>query len=141
MKPIIASKKYYYNSTDEYPILFVISAFVKGKSHFSGISDLANKESNRISEMQKILRQIGVYSKFKNDKLVIKGKTENYSLNKKILVKKLGDHRICMSSVILALITGIKTRISNFETVNTSSPNFLKTIGFLGGKFEKKKIS
>ena len=82
-----------------------------------------------------------MYSKFKNDKLVIKGKTENYSSDKRILVKKLGDHRICMSSVILALITGIKTRISNFETVNTSSPNFLKTIGFLGGKFEKKKIS
>ncbi len=141
MKPIIATKKYYYNTTDEYPILFVISAFIKGKSHFSGISDLANKESNRITEMQKILRQIGVFSKFKQDKLIIEGKTENYSLNKKILVKKLGDHRICMSSVILALISGIKTKISNFETVNTSSPNFLKTIKSLGGKFEKKKIS
>ena len=29
LKPIKASKKYYLNSTDEYPILFIISAFIK----------------------------------------------------------------------------------------------------------------
>ena len=41
------------SSTDEYPILFVIAALTKGTSSFSGISDLKNKESNRIKEMQK----------------------------------------------------------------------------------------
>ena len=34
LKPINASKKYYLNTTDEYPILFIISAFIKGKSFF-----------------------------------------------------------------------------------------------------------
>ena len=29
LKPINASKKYYLNTTDEYPILFIISAFIK----------------------------------------------------------------------------------------------------------------
>ena len=43
-----------------------------------------------------------------------------------------------MSATVLALITGVKTVIKNFETVNTSSPNFLNKIKFLGGKFEKK---
>ena len=38
----------------------------------------------------------------------------------------LGDHRICMSSFVLALLTGAKTKIKNFETVYTSSPSFLK---------------
>ena len=60
IKPIQASKKYYVNSTDEYPILFVIAALTKGISVFNGIGDLKNKESNRIKEMQKILKQIGV---------------------------------------------------------------------------------
>ena len=46
----------------------------KGKSTFSGISDLKNKESDRIGEMQKILKQIGVYSKYQNNKLIIIGK-------------------------------------------------------------------
>ena len=46
-----------------------------------------------------------------------------------------------MSAAILALVTGIKTRIKNFETVKTSSPSFLNLIKSLGGKFEIKKIS
>ena len=50
LKAIHASKEYYVSSTDEYPILFVLAALTKGISKFSGISDLANKESNRIIE-------------------------------------------------------------------------------------------
>ena len=88
--------------------------------------------------MQKILKQIGVKSKFKNDIFKIEGKKKVFNNKKGILVKKLGDHRICMSSVILALVTGIKIKINSFETVKTSSPNFLNTIKYLGGKFEKK---
>ena len=42
--------------------LFVIAALTKGISIFKGIKDLANKESNRITEMQKILKQIGIKS-------------------------------------------------------------------------------
>jgi 5-enolpyruvylshikimate-3-phosphate synthase len=56
-----------------------------------------------------------------------------------IKVPNLGDHRICMSSVILSLVTGIKTEIKNFETVRTSSPSFLEIIKSLGGSFEIKK--
>ena len=44
-----------------------------------------------------------------------------------------------MSSAILSLITGIRAKINNFETVNTSSPNFLKLIKLLGANFEIKK--
>lgn len=139
LKPIKASKKYYLNSTDEYPILFVISALIKGKSSFEGISDLRNKESDRIGEMQKILKQISVITKFKNDKIIIKGNNLAKTKKNKIIVPGLGDHRICMSSAILAYLTGSKVIIKNFETVGTSSPNFLNIIKFLGGRFEKKK--
>ena len=59
--------------------------------------------------------------------------------NKQINVPNLGDHRICMSSTILSLVTGIKAKINNFETVKTSSPNFLNIIKYLGAKFEIKK--
>ena len=139
LKPIIASKKYYLNTTDEYPILFIISALTKGNSSFSGIKDLKNKESDRIGEMQKILKQIGINSKYKKDKLTIKGKKFEKNKFKNVKISNLGDHRICMSAAILGLITGLKVKIKNFETVRTSSPNFLKIIKTLGGKFEKKK--
>ena len=74
IKPIRASKKYYVNSTDEYPILFIIAALTQGISIFEGIKDLANKESNRIKEMQKILFQIGIKTVSSKDKLKIYGK-------------------------------------------------------------------
>ena len=138
LKPINASKKYYLNTTDEYPILFIISALIKGNSFFSGISDLKNKESDRVKEMQNILKQIGVFSIFKNGKLLIKGKNLNKNKIIKVNVLDLGDHRICMSAAILGLLTGFEVKIKNFETVGTSSPSFLKIIKQLGGSFAKK---
>ncbi len=140
LKPIIASKKYYLNTTDEYPILFIISALIKGNSSFSGIKDLKNKESDRIGEMQKVLKQIGINSKYKKDKLTIKGKKFEKNTLKNVKISNLGDHRICMSAAILGLLTGLKVEIKNFETVRTSSPNFLNIVKHLGGLFEKKKI-
>ena len=139
LKPIKASKEYYVNSTDEYPILFIIAALTKGISIFYGISDLANKESNRIKEMQKVIKQIGVKSYASKDKLKIFGKGTIIAKNKIIKVPNLGDHRICMSSFILGALTGAKTIIKNFETVYTSSPSFLKITKLLGAKFEIQK--
>ena len=139
LKPLKVSKEYYVKSTDEYPILFIIAALTKGVSSFNGIKDLANKESNRIKEMQKVLKQIGINSVSTKDKIKIFGKGKLNAFNKKISVPNLGDHRICMSSFILALLTGANTKIKNFETVFTSSPSFLKIMKILGAKFEIRK--
>ncbi len=139
LKPIKASKNYYVNSTDEYPILFILAALTKGVSKFSGIGDLVNKESNRIIEIKKILDQINIKSKLRKDEFKIYGQGLVDASNKTINVPNLGDHRICMSSFVLALLTGAKTRINNFETVFTSSPSFLKIMKSLGAKFEIRK--
>jgi len=141
LKPIKASSVYYVSATDEYPILFVIAALTKGMSLFKGIEDLANKESNRIEEMKKILIQIDVKCKSTKNEMKIFGTSEFKKTIDKIKVPNLGDHRICMSAVILSLVTGIRAEVKNFETVGTSSPSFLKIIKLLGGKFEIKKIS
>jgi 3-phosphoshikimate 1-carboxyvinyltransferase len=141
LKAITASAEYYVSATDEYPILFVIAALTSGISVFKGIADLANKESNRIVEMKKILNQIGVKCKSTKKEMKIFGSTQIKKKNTAIKVPDLGDHRICMSAVILSLVTGIKTEIKNFETVGTSSPSFLKIIKSLGGSFEIKKNS
>ena len=138
LKPIRASADYYVNSTDEYPILFVIASLTKGISVFKGISGLANKESNRIVEMQKVLKQIGIKTAANKNEIKIYG-SENISLKKRINVSNLGDHRICMSSFVLAILTGVQTKIKNFETVFTSSPSFLKIMKNLGANFEIQK--
>jgi len=138
-RPIIASKNFYEKTMDEFPILFCIAALTKGTSIFKGIEDLANKESNRIKEMQKILKQIGIKSISTKNEMRVYGRSFVENKNKKITVPNLEDHRICMSSTVLSLVTGIKTKINNFETVNTSSPNFLKIIKSLGANFEITK--
>jgi len=140
LRALKAGPEYYVSATDEYPILFVIAGLTKGTSIFKGIEDLANKESNRIEEMKKVLMQTGIKCKStKNEMKVFGGSNINY--NSSIKVPSLGDHRICMSTTILSLVTGIKSQIKNFETVGTSAPSFLKIVKSLGGKFEVKKAS
>ena len=141
LKAIKASPDYYVSATDEYPVLFIIAALTKGTSIFKGIQDLANKESNRIKEMKKILNQIGVKYKSSKNEMKIFGTSQIKNISTIIKVPNLGDHRICMSAAILSLVTGVKAKIKNFETVRTSSPSFLKIIKSLGGKFEIKKTS
>jgi 3-phosphoshikimate 1-carboxyvinyltransferase len=135
-KPIFSPKNFYEKTTDEFPILFCIAALTKGTSVFKGIGDLANKESNRITEMQKILKQINVKSSASKSEVKIYGKDFINKKGRFIKVPNLKDHRICMCSVILGLLIGVKTKIKNFETVYTSSPSFLNLIKSLGGKFE-----
>ena len=89
--------------------------------------------------MQKILKQIGIKSVASQNMIKIYGKKFEKRKNFKINVPNLGDHRICMSALILSLITGVKCKIKNFETVFTSSPSFLEIVKYLGGKFEIKK--
>ena len=133
LKPIIISKDIG-KFIDELPILFVISALTKGVSRFKNIGDLKYKESNRLLESKKILVQAGIKCKTTKNSMIIYGKDKTETQNKSILVKTRGDHRICMSSTILSLVTGINAKIKNFETVNTSFPGFISIIKKLGGK-------
>jgi len=138
LKAINCPKELIPSLIDELPILFTIAALTKGVSKFNSIKDLKNKESNRILESKKILTQAGIKCKTTKDNMTIYGSNKITIPNKPILVQTKGDHRICMSAVILSLATGIKTKINNFETVNTSFPNFIKLVKYLGGKFEIK---
>jgi len=133
LKPIIISRDIG-KFIDELPILFIIAALTKGVSKFKNIGDLKNKESNRLLESKKILVQAGIKCKITKDAMTIYGKKKIETKNKSILIKAKGDHRICMSSAILGLVTGIRTKINNFETVNTSFPGFISLMKNLGGK-------
>ncbi len=138
IKPLKVSKKLFVSCQDEFPLMFAISCLLPGKSTFKGIEDLANKESNRIKEMGKILKQIGIKFSASKDEMKIYGNPYLKVENKKINVSGIFDHRVLMSASILSLLTGINSKLMNFEQVNTSCPNFLSTIYKLGGRFEKK---
>ena len=138
LKPVNCSKELIPSLVDELPIFFVIAALTKGVSKFKSIGDLKNKESDRILESKKLLSQAGIKYKSTEDSIIIYGNSNIEANKKSILIKTEEDHRICMSSLIFSLITGIRTKIKNFETVNTSFPGFIKLINQLGGKVEIK---
>jgi len=123
---------------DELPILFIIAGLTQGVSKFKNIEDLKHKESNRLLESKKILLQAGIKCKITKDSMIVYGTNKIKTKNKYIIIETKSDHRICMSSAILSLATGIKTKIKNFETVNTSFPKFIPLIKKMGGKIEIK---
>tara|TARA_B100000686_G_C16780660_1_gene971642 strand:- start:1301 stop:2644 length:1344 start_codon:yes stop_codon:yes gene_type:complete len=133
LKPFVISKDIG-KLIDELPILFIIASLTKGVSKFNNIGDLKNKESNRLLESKKILDQAGIKCKITKESMIIHGQDNIKIKNKSILTNTRGDHRICMSSAIFSLVTGIRAKINNFETVNTSFPGFISIIKNLGGK-------
>ena len=139
IKSLKTNSTHYLTATDEYPLMFVIAALTDGTSKFLGIGELANKESNRIVEMKKILTKIGVKCKSTKNSMTIYGKRNFVKKNRFFKINSLNDHRIAMACAVLALCSGIKIKINGFETVNTSSPSFLQIIKKLGGKYEIKK--
>ena len=139
LKPVTVSENIA-KFVDELPILFAVAALQNGRSLFKNCHELIHKESNRLLEMKKILIQIGIKCKItKNSDMIIYGKDKIETKNKSIIVNLQGDHRINMSAAIFSLVTGIKTKINNFETINTSFPTFISLIRNLGGKIEIKK--
>tara|TARA_B100000131_G_scaffold313524_1_gene349023 strand:+ start:2281 stop:3636 length:1356 start_codon:yes stop_codon:yes gene_type:complete len=139
IKPLKVGEKYFVSCQDEYPIMISMACFLPGTSIFKGIEDLANKESNRIKEMQKICGQIGIKTRASKNEMRVYGNPNLNASGKTISVSGVLDHRILISAAILALLSGAKANLKNFEQVRTSCPNFLSTISGLGGKFEIKK--
>ena len=133
LKPISVSKNIA-NLIDELPLLFLCSSFAKGTSKFFNCGELVYKESNRLLEVKKILVQAGIHCKTTKNTMTIYGQEKIEFQNKSILVNCHHDHRINALACILALSTGIKTKIKNFD-VSTSFPNFLQIIKKLGGQF------
>tara|TARA_B100001123_G_C14809729_1_gene827807 strand:- start:46 stop:630 length:585 start_codon:yes stop_codon:yes gene_type:complete len=138
LKPIQCPKKIVPSLIDEFPILFVIAALTKGISKFSGIGELRHKESDRIKSMELVLNKIGIKTKSTINSLKIFG-NPNIKIKKKLDIYPKGDHRVAMSYAIFGLLCGGKFIIHNFDTVNTSFPNFISLIKYLGGKIEIKK--
>ena len=136
--PLKVREKFFVSCQDEFPIMFAMASLLPGVSIFKGINDLTNKESNRIKEMGKILRQIGIKFIASKNEMKIYGNPKLDFSSKKIYVSGILDHRILMSAAILSLLTGIKSKLKNFEQVGTSCPNFLSTIKQLGGKFARE---
>ena len=138
LKPVNCPKKLVPSSIDEFPLLFITAAIIKGVTKFSGISELRYKESDRIKNIETGLNQIGIKTKSTIDTLKIYGNPD-IQMNKTLRIFSKKDHRIAISFFCLGMLLNGKTEIKNFETVNTSFSKFLITMKKIGAKYEIKK--
>ena len=135
LKSINCPKEMNSRLIDELPLIFLVSAKAKGISRFENLDELRHKESDRLKLSSKFLNMLGIKNEINMNSFKIKG-NPNLLLSKNFTVKDFfKDHRIFMLSCIAALTLGGTWKIHDKNSVNTSFPNFLKTLKELGGKF------
>ena len=117
------------NIPDLAPVLSVLAATLPGKSRLKNVRRLQLKESDRLAAIQEMLSAAGINSKKEKDDLVIFGG--------KPLCGRFdgkGDHRMVMSSVLLAGISDGASTITDAEAVKKSYPNFFEDYKKIGGQ-------
>ena len=136
LKSIKCSKEMNSRLIDELPLIFLVCAKAKGISYFENLDELRHKESDRLKLSSNFLSMIGIKNNINNNSLKIQGNPD-LVLNKNFRVKNfMKDHRIFMLSCIAALTLGGKWKIHDKDSINTSFPDFLKTLKKLGGKYK-----
>ena len=137
IKNIKCPTKFNSSAIDEFLLIFLIAAKANGVSYFKNLEELNQKESPRLKWGSKILNKIGIKNIVTKNSIKIFG---NPKLEiKKITIKKyLKDHRVFMTSVIVALTFGGSWQIHDKDSINTSFPNFLNIINEI--KMIKEKI-
>ena len=131
---IICPSKLNSTAIDEFLIIFLVAAKAKGISKFKDLGEMNKKESKRLDLAVKFLKLIGIKIKRNKDDIKIHG-NPNLSLSKNIVMKNfLKDHRIFFLSCIAALTLGGNWKINDKDSINTSFPDFLKTLKMIGAK-------
>ena len=133
IKGITVPSKRVPSMIDEYPILSIAASCAEGKTVMDGISELRVKESDRIKIISNGLIKAGVKTIEKAESLTIYGSkvVGGCSIDSEL------DHRIAMSFLVLGLISKEPIKVLRPSTIETSFPNFYKTMIELGANFTK----
>lgn len=114
------------NTPDLFPAVVAACAGLGLNATFTGLKNLAIKESDRISVMVSELRKIGAeFEKISDDILKIKllRNLKLFSEENPVVFDSHDDHRIAMSLAPLSLKIGA-VEMENAEAVSKSYPNF-----------------
>ncbi len=120
---------------DEYPILSIAASFAKSPSEFKGLGELKVKESNRLELICINLNRCGIFCETRGNDLYIDPLRKTSIKNNKI--KTDYDHRIAMAFAVMGSKIG-NLNIENFNSVNTSFPNFTSLFNKAGGNLIEK---
>lgn len=130
LAPIQMSGDLVVRAIDELPALFAAAAFAKGRSVFRDAQELRKKESDRIAEMARGLRALGVSCEELPDGLAVEGDPAR-RVPGGARVAGAGDHRIVMALACASLGAAGPTAIDGHEAVAKSWPGFFEALAGL----------
>lgn len=120
---------------DLVPIITVLATQTTGITHIVGAKRLRIKESDRLSAISTELKKLGAKIEEKEDSLTVFGKTELYGGE----VDAHNDHRIAMSLAIASTVSKGEIKLTGYNSVRKSYPDFWEKFEELGGKIEYVK--
>ena len=112
---------------DELPLVGVLAACAEGETIISGAGELRVKESDRITSTVEMLTRAGADVSEERDGFTVKG---GFPVRGGPYASQ-GDHRIAMSSAVLALAAAERSEINDTACVRTSFPDFPVLLGKL----------
>lgn len=116
------------NCPDLVPISAVLASFASGKTVIKNVSRLKIKESDRIESTIKMLDAFNVKAEYVDgDMVVYGGKTIAGEID------SFNDHRITMSSAVMATATDCESILYRADAVNKSYPEFFVHLTKVGG--------
>ena len=117
---------------DELVVLGAVAMGRNGSTTVKDAEELRVKESDRISETARILRAFGAHVRENSDGYTVDGPASFRAAN----VNVGQDHRIALTSAILAAAAPGTSTLENFEIANISYPSFLEDFRTVGAEFE-----
>ncbi len=118
---------------DLVPVLAVVAAGAKGKTHICGAERLRIKESDRLKTVCAMLQTLGGDIEETEDGLIIEGGKPLRGGR----VDSAGDHRIAMSAAIASILCQDTVVVEGAQAVNKSYPGFWEHFALMGGKIER----
>ena len=106
---------------DLFPVLAVLCSFGEGTSHFTGVSHLFYKESNRLLKTEELLSKMGVEYSRSLDGFTVKGEKDQRF--RSFDFDSDQDHRMAFAAAI-AMSQGHKINLGNPNVVKKSFPEF-----------------
>ena len=117
---------------DEIPVIVIAASYAKGKTVIKNAEELRVKESDRIKTIVTNLLRLGVKVVEREDGMIVygnEGKPFKY-----VDIDSFGDHRIAMAFSVAALVSENGLLIKDTECINSSFPDFYRTLNSLRRK-------
>ncbi len=114
---------------DEIPILAVAGMFASGTMILSQAKELRFKESDRITQIIKLVQAFNGSIIEHDDGFELTG---GFNIKSSPKIDTAFDHRIAMSAIIAALAANVTISLDTKDSIKTSFPNFFDIIESLG---------